>query len=124
MIFKDGILIPMIIGGILAGLWLMHASDRADLSQIDRQIVIVSEQYEKAKETIGSLNEGEVQFRMNADSPVASLVKSQMEIANRLTGIRIKKTTILAGIVSRCNGPWRPVVWAFDDVTCAEYRKM
>lgn len=104
--------------------WGVHAHDRAALNQIAAVIAINQEEYDKASIRVSKLEEGGTTFRLNADTPVASMVTAQLTFAERLVEAKVKKTKLLVKIISRCNGPWAPVVWVTDDVTCAEYRKM
>ena len=104
--------------------WLIHAQDISNLSQIDKVIEINQEEYDKAAENIKAFKEGSANWRFNADKPVASMVDAQLVFAGKLVDAKTKKTKILADIISRCSGPWRPVVWVVDNVTCDEYRLM
>lgn len=104
--------------------WMWHASNTADLTQIDKVIAINQEEYDRAANQVSVLTEGDATFRMNQDTPVASMVTAQIEFADKLVKAKVKKASLIASIVSRCNGPWGVTVWMFDDVPCADYRKM
>ncbi len=104
--------------------WQFHASQTASLSQMDAAIAIYQLEYDKVSDTIANVSEGDAVFRLNADTPVASLVSAQVQIAKELVDIKIHRLEYIAKISSRCRGPWAPTVWFFDDVSCATYKAM
>ena len=85
---------------------------------------IPQEEYDKAEGNIATFKEGRAEMRFNADKPIAAMVDAQIVFAEKLVEAKTRKTTLIARVISRCNGPWRPVVWLFDSTTCNEYRNM
>lgn len=106
------------------GTWLSHASDKAGLIVSPMNIASRTEEYNNIMEQTRMLDEGETQFRMNSDTPVSALVEARDRAAQRLRRSKAYRTQVLEDIISRCGGPWRPIVALADDVTCAEYRAM
>ena len=104
--------------------WIVHANDKAELLVSSMHVASRTEEYNNVMEQTKMLDEGGTEYRMNADSPVAALVKARDNAAQRLRKTKVYRVEILQDIISRCNGPWRPVVALVDNTTCAEYRAM
>lgn len=104
------------------GSWIRHSNDVAELTQVDAVISIYEEEYGRAATEIAGYTEGSAEFRLNADSPVASLVQARVKISNKLVAEKAYKHDILSSIISRCVGPFRFTVAMFDNVTCETYR--
>lgn len=104
--------------------WMRHASQTANLSQMNASIAIHQTEYDKASALLTNLNEGGTAFRLNADTPVASLVDAQVRLAKALVDVKVYRLEYIADISSRCRGPWAITVRLFDDITCATYKAM
>lgn len=104
--------------------WLFHAEDKAELLVSPMHIASRTEEYNNIMEQTKMINEGSTAFRMNSDSPVNALVQARANAAQRLRGSKKYRVEILENIISRCNGPWRPVVVLMDNTTCVEYEAM
>jgi len=104
--------------------WGFHANDKATLIVFPMHIASRTEEYNNIMEQTKMLDEGETQFRMNSDNPVAALVDARDKAARRLRDTKANQAHVLANIISRCNGPWKIVVMAVDTVTCKQYEAM
>ena len=103
--------------------FMNHASNRADLSQVDKIITIYEEEYSKTLSDILGIKEG-ISFRFNSDTPIKSVIDNRVRISEKLIESKIAKNKILAKILTRCNGPFALTVSFFDSVTCDAYRRM
>ena len=100
-----------------------HASNRADLSQVDKIITIYEEEYKRTLSDILGIEEG-ISFRFNSDTPIKSVIDNRVRISEKLIESKIAKNKILAKILTRCNCPFALTVYFFDSVTCDAYRRM
>jgi hypothetical protein len=94
--------------------WADQANDMGTLEAQDKVIAVYQEQVINLQTELQSFHYAPGAL-LNADSPVAAVVKSLTDVQGQLTDAQTKKAQAMVNIEQRRHGPFSGVIWLVGD---------